>query len=221
MRELKGIIYKSVSMIMKTIIILVAFLMLYIYLPIANRILEFLINSSIENNLNKSDLFFRLSGDAGFADTLSIFAGLLAALFVLVIPLGLIIFLAWRMVNKVTLYRRKKIRSVNRQRRVYIESLNSEKKINIIKNTDPLKVNEEFEKANILYVSGSYQDAINAYTNVINISANNKAFFNRAVVYSKLRNKKQALYNFKAAAKLGHKKAQKILGSKGITWETV
>jgi len=221
MRELKGIIYKSAAIVVKTIIILVAFLVLYLYLPIANRILGFLINSSSKNSPNKNDLFFELVGDVGFADTLSVFTGLLAVFFVLVIPSGLIIFLAWRMVNKVTLYRRRKYRAINHQKRALIESLSGENEISFISNIDPLKVNEVFEKARVLYASGNYQDAINAYTNVINLSANDKAFFNRAVVYCKLRDKRRALYNFKAAAKLGHKKAQEILGSKGITWETI
>jgi len=64
-----------------------------------------------------------------------------------------------------------------------------------------------------------YEGAIRAYSKVINLDANYAlAYFYRAVIYNKIGKKKEAINDLKLAAKLGHKKTQELLKSKGIAW---
>lgn len=199
----KVIIYKIATITTKTIIVFFVFLILYSYLPIANRIYILLLNSEIPTS---SD------------DTLETIWGILATLFTFVIPPGLIFLLAWRVMKKVNFHRKKIYKSIGDRRESSIEGLMDGKKINSISNNTSLSIKEWLEKGEVLYTSGSYQEAINSYTNAINLSPNYKAYFNRGVVYNKLGNRKQTVSDLKAAARLGHKKSQKILSSKGIAW---
>ena len=197
------IIYKIATITTKTIIVFFVFLILYSYLPIANRIYILLLNSEIPTS---SD------------DTLETIWGILATLFTFVIPPGLIFLLAWRVMKKVNFHRKKIYKSIGDRRESSIEGLMDGKKINSISNNTSLSIKEWLEKGEVLYTSGSYQEAINSYTNAINLSPNYKAYFNRGIVYNKLGNRKQTVSDLKAAARLGHKKSQKILSSKGIAW---
>ena len=199
----KVIIYKIATITTKTIIVFFVFLILYSYLPIANRIYILLLNSEIPTS---SD------------DTLETIWGILATLFTFVIPPGLIFLLAWRVMKKVNFHRKKIYKSIGDRRESPIEGLMDGKKINSISNNTSLSIKEWLEKGEVLYTSGSYQEAINSYTNAINLSPNYKAYFNRGIVYNKLGNRKQTVSDLKAAARLGHKKSQKILSSKGIAW---
>lgn len=199
----KVIIYKIATITTKTIIVFFVFLILYSYLPIANRIYILLLNSEIPTS---SD------------DTLETIWGILATLFTFVIPPGLIFLLAWRVMKKVNFHRKKIYKSIGDRRESSIEGLMDGKKINSISNNTSLSIKEWLEKGEVLYTSGSYQEAINSYTNAINLSPNYKAYFNRGIVYNKLGNRKQTVSDLKAAARLGHKKSQKILSSKGIAW---
>ena len=45
-----------------------------------------------------------------------------------------------------------------------------------------------------------------------------EVYYNRAFIYGRLGDEQQAVENYKKAARLGHKKAQEALKSKGITW---
>lgn len=79
---------------------------------------------------------------------------------------------------------------------------------------------ELFEKARELMNEGKYNEAIHSYSSVIDVNPNHAAsYINRAVTYKKLGNNSMALNDLKIAAKLGIKKAQKFLKSKGITYE--
>ena len=222
MKEFKRIIYKFADIAMKTTIVAFAFLMLYFYLPIANRLLKISINSHSINSHSTNYSFFGPPKatilDGGFDNTLVVFGDLLAILFAFFIPSGLIILLAWKMVKKVNFHRRSKYKSATDQREITIEGLMPEKISSSTSINIPLSIKEWLGKGKALYLSGSYQDAINAFTNALNLSPGYTAYFNRGVVYNKLGNKKQAMNNIKAAARLGHKKSQKILESKGIAW---
>jgi tetratricopeptide (TPR) repeat protein len=212
------IIYKIATITTKTIIVFFAFLILYSYLPIANRIYILLLNSEIFNGPGNIDSFGTFGYPTSSDDTPRIIWGILTTLFTFVIPPGLIFLLAWRVMKKVNFHRKKIYKSIGDRRESSIEGLMDGKKINSISNNTSLSIKEWLEKGEVLYTSGSYQEAINSYTNAINLSPNYKAYFNRGVVHSKLGNRKQTVSDLKAAARLGHKKSQKILSSKGIAW---
>jgi tetratricopeptide (TPR) repeat protein len=222
MKESKRIMYKFADIAMKTTIVSFVFLMLYFYLPIANRILKFSLNSYSINSHSNNYSFFgppkatTLVG--GLNDTLVVLGDLLVIFFVFFLPSGLIILLAWKMVKKVDFHPRSKYKSTTDQRKISIEGLMAEKIYSSTSKNISLSVKEWLEKGKALYLSGSHQDAINAFTNALNLSPGYTAYFNRGVVYNKLGNKKQAVNNIKAAARLGHKKSQKMLESKGIAW---
>lgn len=68
-----------------------------------------------------------------------------------------------------------------------------------------------------LYNKQCYKDAVELYTAIITIYPTHAlAYYNRAVVYYKLHNYEKAGIDFISAAKLGHKKAQRILKAEGI-----
>ena len=76
-----------------------------------------------------------------------------------------------------------------------------------------------FKKGLKFTKSGSYQDAINAYNNSINLDPNYLlAYYHRGLVYYKLGNHEQTTNNLKIAAKLGHEKSQELLKSRGVRW---
>ena len=75
------------------------------------------------------------------------------------------------------------------------------------------------EKGQKLYRSGNYQEANVLLTNAITLNDNHTlGYYTRALVNNKLGKHTQALTDLKDAAKLGHKKAQEFLKSKGIEW---
>ena len=45
-----------------------------------------------------------------------------------------------------------------------------------------------------------------------------EVYYNRAIISGRLGGEQQAIENYKQAARLGHKGAQEVLKSKGITW---
>ena len=63
------------------------------------------------------------------------------------------------------------------------------------------------------------QRAIKDFNKVIELNPQHAgAYYNRGIVYGITGNKQQAIDDYKIAAKLGHKKAQDYLKSKGIQW---
>ena len=216
MAELKDFIYRFKDIVIKAIIMFIAFSALYLYLPIANRILGFLISGSGKKNTIENSLYLILVGI--FKDTLSILIGLLESLIILVIPSGLIIFLGCKMVKKVNEYRKIKNSPITNFEPVLLNEQEIQKDPNVNSDTDPLDLSELFGRGKDLYNSGNYEDAIIVYTSAIHLSNHKKAFFNRGVGYYKFGNKEQAFDDFKTAAKLGHVKSQEILSSHGITW---
>ena len=75
------------------------------------------------------------------------------------------------------------------------------------------------EKGRTFYNSGNYPDAIKAYSSIVDLNPKGMtSYFNRGVVYTKVGDYRQAVNDFRIAARLGHKKAQDLLKSKGIGW---
>lgn len=71
------------------------------------------------------------------------------------------------------------------------------------------------EEGKALFRSGNYQEALSVFTNAIELKPNYAlAYYNRAIVYSKLGDQKQAESDLKEASFLGHKKAQELLNLK-------
>jgi tetratricopeptide (TPR) repeat protein len=76
-----------------------------------------------------------------------------------------------------------------------------------------------FNKGKSLFISGNYKGAVYSFSKAI--EQNPKfviAYANRGAAYAKLGNKKMAIKDLKIAARMGHKKAQNFLTSKGIDW---
>jgi tetratricopeptide (TPR) repeat protein len=221
-KESKRIIYKFADIALKTTIVFFVFLMHYFYLPIANRILKISLNSHSINSHSVNYSYFSpptgITLVGGFDDTFVVLGEILAIFIIFFIPSGLIILLAWKMLKKVNLYRSRKYKTTTGQSKISIEGLMAEKISSSTSKNISLSLKEWLEKGKALYLAGSHQDAINAFTNALNLSPNYTAYFNRGVVYNKLGNKKLAVKNIKAAARLGHKKSQKMLESKGIAW---
>lgn len=210
------ILYNSTTIILNAIIIIVAFLMLFSYLKITNRLSDYLSNK----NYSFSELVENENDDESY-ETFVYLIRLLVFLCVWIIPPGLIVLLAWMTIRKNIMHRRERYKSINSQKRNFGKKISYEKRISSISATAALDINEAFEKARISYMSGNFQDSINEFNKIINSYSHDKAFFYRAVAYYKLGNKKQALHDLKVAAILGHKKTQKILSSKGISWEII
>ena len=78
---------------------------------------------------------------------------------------------------------------------------------------------DKIKRGRTLYSSGNYQAAIDAFSTAIDLDPNyGSAYYNRGVVYYKLSKYLEAGNDFIAAAKLGHKKAQKVLKSEGVSY---
>ena len=76
-----------------------------------------------------------------------------------------------------------------------------------------------FRKGKSLFISGNYKGAVYSFSKAI--EQNPKfviAYANRGASYAKLGNKRMAIKDLKIAARMGHKKAQNFLTSKGIDW---
>ena len=79
--------------------------------------------------------------------------------------------------------------------------------------------NDFFEKAQTLIRSGSYEEALSSLKRAIEQNPTDaQAYFYRSAIYNKLGNRKKALEELKAAARLGHEKSREILRAKGIVW---
>lgn len=75
------------------------------------------------------------------------------------------------------------------------------------------------ELGRALYRNKNYEAAIDTYTDIISLNPKHKkAYYNRGVIHYKLNNYLAAGNDFISAAKLDHKKAQKILKSEGIEY---
>ena len=216
MAELKELKNRFKDVAVKATIMLIAFSALYLYLPIANRILGVLISSTGKKNTIEDSIYLILVGI--FKDNLRLLIGLLESLIILVIPSGLIIFLGFKMMKKVTEYRRNKNSPINHLEPVLLNEQEIEKDFDMNSDADPLDLSELFKRGKALCNSGNYEDAIIVYTSAIHLSNHKKAFFNRGVVYYKFGDEERAFDNFMAAAQLGHVKSQEILSSHGITW---
>jgi tetratricopeptide (TPR) repeat protein len=67
---------------------------------------------------------------------------------------------------------------------------------------------------------GNFNQAIKDYSKAIELSPKYASpYFNRGNAYFKLRKTKQAFNDYKIAARLGHQKAQELLGTEGIVLE--
>jgi tetratricopeptide (TPR) repeat protein len=89
----------------------------------------------------------------------------------------------------------------------------------IASNINRESVSDILKRGRTLYSSGNYQAAIDAFSNAIDLDPNyGTAYYNRGVVYYKLSKYLEAGNDFIAAAKLGHKKAQKVLKSEGVSY---
>lgn len=77
---------------------------------------------------------------------------------------------------------------------------------------------DRVEEGKTLFRSGNYEEALNVFTNAIELKPNYAlAYYNRAIVYNKLGRQEKAQDDLKEASYLGHKKAQELLNSKGIS----
>jgi tetratricopeptide (TPR) repeat protein len=69
------------------------------------------------------------------------------------------------------------------------------------------------------FKAGNHKEAIRALNEAIKLNHENAtAYFNRGVIFYKIKQTGQAIEDLKAAARLGHKKAQGVLESKGLEW---
>ena len=67
--------------------------------------------------------------------------------------------------------------------------------------------------------SGSFQEAVNSFSRVIELDPKNGvAYYQRGLTHYKLGDKKQAMNDLKSAARLGYKKSIEFLNSIGIDW---
>jgi tetratricopeptide (TPR) repeat protein len=77
---------------------------------------------------------------------------------------------------------------------------------------------DRVEKGKELYRTGNYQEAVNVLTSAIELKPDYAiAYYNRAIVYYKLGDRKQAENDLKEASYLGHKKAKELL-SLNLKW---
>jgi len=71
------------------------------------------------------------------------------------------------------------------------------------------------ERGKRFYKAGHYEDAIREFGAAIKERADNpEAYFNRAIVYNKIRKYKMAKADLEEASQLGHEKAQELLNAK-------
>lgn len=77
---------------------------------------------------------------------------------------------------------------------------------------------DRVEKGKELYRTGDYQEAANVLTSAIELKPDYAiAYYNRAIVYYRLGDRKQAENDLKEASYLGHKKARELL-SLNLKW---
>jgi tetratricopeptide (TPR) repeat protein len=85
--------------------------------------------------------------------------------------------------------------------------------------SDKSSMKSWLKKGRKYYDSGEYKEALEAYTNAVDLDPQSATpYFNRGVVYGKLGNYQRALDDLKNAAKHGSLKAQACLRSKKIAW---
>ena len=206
MRELNGMVYKFGTIATQATVSILALVILYLYLTIANRILTLLIG--------RQSSYYSVQGIA----QLEAVVGIITSIFVLIVPSLLIIFLTWKIIKKIRFNQSAEHKFPPDQGEVPTEDLIAEEIVSTATNKALLIGKAWLKKGNASFALGRYQDAINAFNNSINLSPSYKAYFNRAVAYHKLGMKKQVINDLRAAAKLGHKKSQRILESKGIEY---
>ncbi len=84
---------------------------------------------------------------------------------------------------------------------------------------NPKYVEALFSRGNASASIGEYRQAIGDYDKAVEISPNYaEAYFSRGYTYSLLGNGLQSSEDLKTAARLGHKKAQTLLKSRGTGW---
>lgn len=85
--------------------------------------------------------------------------------------------------------------------------------------SDRSSIRRWLEQGRKYYDSGEYKEALEAYTNAVDLDPKfAPPYVNRGVVYGKLGDYQRALDDLKYAAKLGSQKAQDCLRSNNITW---
>jgi len=108
---------------------------------------------------------------------------------------------------------------INGIRDAYRTALVINKKIERTKRKKENDITTMMKLGRALYSNKNYEAAIDMYTDIISLNSNHGlAYYNRGVVHYKLNNYLKAGNNFISAAKLGHKKAQRILKSEGIEY---
>jgi tetratricopeptide (TPR) repeat protein len=101
----------------------------------------------------------------------------------------------------------------------YRAALIINKKIDLAKRENGNSIVTMMGLGRALYSNKDYEAAINMYTEIIFLNLNHGlAYYNRGVIHYKLNNHLEAGNDFISAAKLGHKKSQRILKSEGIEY---
>ncbi len=76
---------------------------------------------------------------------------------------------------------------------------------------------DRVEKGKSLFRNGQYDEALKVFNSAIELKPNYAiAYYNRAIVYNKLGDHKQAESDLKEACYLGHKKAQELLNARTV-----
>ena len=213
---------------MQCLVVGFVIIFMYFYMPLAKNIYVSLshifegpsqTNTIIINDLSPLERFesgnsFGLTDDLG-----QHFIGLLLSLFVFVMPVGLIILFVWKAIVNLNSYGRTKRKYKRLDQETSAKISNSEKKISMDFYSTFTEFKELFEMGKKSYTAGNYNEAINRFSQAINVHSNCKAFFNRGLLYYRIGDRDQALKDFKEAARLGHEKSQNILMSNRITWK--
>lgn len=87
------------------------------------------------------------------------------------------------------------------------------------KAVDTLSATDWLDKGNAFSISKRHNEAVDAYNKAIELNPEFAvAYNNRGLAYNNLGNYQRAIDDYKIAARLGYKRAQEYLRSKGIDW---
>jgi tetratricopeptide (TPR) repeat protein len=211
MRKIKEIIGSLYRVVTNTVIVCVAFLMVYLYVPLGRRILAVVLTDYSNNKPKGHVPFSSVDQVFHFYDVFAVFKDLLAVVLIIVVPSGLTI-------KRVGHDKGRIHRPETALKARFFERPVAAKARKIRSNFGAVSVKEWSEIGKSLYTSGHYKEAIEAYTHAFDLSNNENALFNRAAAYYQLGDKKKSLLEFKAAARLGNKKSREVLNRNGAAW---